>query len=142
MVKIIFIQDATVAMIVNILKSSNRCFMQILFHFISQLETKIIHCDHDFDQYGQMSKLCKGTILTASHIILFRFATGFQRGKYGMFQPIRNKNGQWQPYCQSVKYKIRELYNGPCIDAPYQTLFHLAKQFGRRKLFNVSLNQK
>ena len=41
----------------------------------------------------------------------------------------------------SNQNKMRKLYKGPAIDAPYQILIHLAKQFLRR-FFNDSANQK
>ena len=47
-----------------------------------------------------------------------------------MYQPIRNKN---HPYFLSYWDKIRKLFKEPSIDAPCEILFHIAKQFQRRR---------
>jgi hypothetical protein len=41
-------------------------------------------------------------------------------------QPIRNKNGLWQPCFITDRDKISNLYRGSAIDASYQVSVHLA----------------
>jgi hypothetical protein len=55
-------------------------------------------------------------------------------------QPIRNKNGLWQPCLLTDRDEMINLYRGPSKDASYQILIHLAKQFQRRRFF-LEINQ-
>ena len=48
---------------------------------------------------------------------------------------IRNKNCLWQPYLCMDRDEMSNLYKGPPIDASYQVLVHLAKQFQKRRFF-------
>ena len=50
-------------------------------------------------------------------------------------KPIRNKNCLWRPCLLTDRDRMSNLYRGPSIDAPYQVLIHLAKQFQRRRFF-------
>ena len=56
-------------------------------------------------------------------------------------QPIRNKNGLWQPCLLTDRDEMSKLYRGPSIDASYQGLIHLTQRFQRRR-FQKSTNQK
>jgi len=71
--------------------------------------------------------------IDAPYQILFHLAKGFQRRRFLMYQPIRNKNHPWQLCLLSDRDEMKKLYKGPSIDAPYQILIHLAKQFQRRR---------
>ena len=87
-----------------------------------------------FSSHWDMGKLCKGLFLDALHQILINFTK--------QFQPIRNKNYLWQPCLVSDQDKIRKLYKGTSTDAKVKKLIHLGKEFQRRRLLNVSTNQK
>ena len=84
--------------------------------------------------WDDMGKLCKGLSMDALHQILIYFTK--------QFQPIRNKNYLWQPCLVSDQDKIRKLYKGTSTDAKVKKLIHLGKEFQRRRLLNVSTNQK
>ena len=83
--------------------------------------------------WDEMRKLYKGPSIDAPYQILFHLAKRFQRRRFLMYQPIRNKNRPWQPCFLSDRDEMRKFYKGPSIDAPYQILFHLAKRFQRRR---------
>ena len=72
--------------------------------------------------------------MDALHQILINFTK--------QFQPIRKKNYLWWPCLVSDQDKIRTLYKGTSTDALVQKLIHQAKQLQRRRLLNVSTNQK
>ena len=59
-----------------------------------------------------------------------------------MYEPIRNKNRQWRPCFLSDWDEMRKLYKEPSIDAPYQILINLAKQFQRRFLMYQPIRNK
>ena len=62
------------------------------------------------------------------------FGQLFQSRRFSRNQPIRNKNCLWRPCLLTNRNKMSILYRGPSIDASYQVLVHLAKQFQRRRL--------
>jgi hypothetical protein len=57
-------------------------------------------------------------------------------------EPIRNKKCLWWPCLLTDRNEMSNLHRGPSIDASYQVLVHLAKQFRRRRFFFKSANQK
>jgi hypothetical protein len=50
-------------------------------------------------------------------------------------EPIRNKKCLWWPCLLTDRNEMSNLHRGPSIDASYQVLVHLAKQFRRRRFF-------
>jgi hypothetical protein len=44
-------------------------------------------------------------------------------------QPFRNKNRLWRPRLLTNRDEMSNIYREPSIDASYQVLDHLAKQF-------------
>ena len=61
-------------------------------------------------------------------------AKRFQRRRFFRNQPIRNKNCLWWPCLLTDRDELSNLYRGLSIDASYQVLVHLAKEFQRRRL--------
>ena len=86
-----------------------------------------------------MSNFYRGPSKDASYQISVHLAKRFQR-RFFRNQPIRNKNGLWQPYLLTDRNELSNLYRGPAIVASYQVSVHLAKWFRRR--FEKSANQK
>ena len=62
----------------------------------------------------------------------FIWDSGFRGEDFFRNQPIRNKNGLWQPCLLMDQDKMSNLYRGPSIDASYQVSIHLG--FQRRRL--------
>jgi hypothetical protein len=85
----------------------------------------------------KMSNLYRGPFKDASYQVLIHLTKRFHR-RFFRNQPIRNKNGLWWPCLLTDRDKISNLYRGPCIDAFYQVLVHLAKRFQRRRFLNIS----
>ena len=53
--------------------------------------------------------------------------------------PIRNKSCLWQPCLLTDRDEMSNLYRGISIDASYQVLVHLAKQFQRRRFLKICI---
>ena len=64
-----------------------------------------------------MSNVYRGPSKDASYQVLIHLAKRFQRRRFFRNQPIRNKNGLWQPCLLTDRDKITNLYRGPSIDA-------------------------
>jgi hypothetical protein len=88
-----------------------------------------------------MSNFYRGTSKDASYQVLIHLARRFQRRRFFRNQPIRNKNGLWQPCLLMDWDEMSNLYRGPSIDASYQVSVHLAKRFQRRRFLKIE-NQK
>jgi hypothetical protein len=56
-------------------------------------------------------------------------------------QPTRNKNCLWQPCLLAVRDEISNRYRGPSIDASYQVLVQLAKQFQGRRFLEIDQSE-
>ena len=82
----------------------------------------------------EMSKLYRGYAIDASYQVSIHLAKRFQRRRFFLNRPIRNKNCLWQPCLLMDQNEISNLYRGPSIDASYQVSLHLAKGFQRRRL--------
>jgi hypothetical protein len=52
-------------------------------------------------------------------------------------QPIRNKNGLWQPCLLTDRDEMSIIYREPSIDASYQVSVNLAKRFQRRRFLKI-----
>ena len=82
-----------------------------------------------------MSNVYRGPSKDASYQVLIHLARRFQRRRFLKNQPIRNKNGLWQPCLLTDRDEMSIIYRGPSIDAAYQISVHLGKRFQRRRFF-------
>ena len=82
-----------------------------------------------------MSNLYRGPSIDASYQVSYHLAKRFQRKGCFRNRTIRNKNCLWRPCLLTDQNGMSNLYSGPSIDAYYQVLVHLAKQFQRRRFF-------
>ena len=93
------------------------------------------------DQNG-MRNSHRGPSIDASYHISVHLAKLFQRRRFFRNQPISNKNCLWQPCLLTDPDEMSNVNRGPFIDASYQVLVHLAKQFQRRFLKNQPIRNK
>ena len=82
----------------------------------------------------KMSNLYRGPAMDASYQVSVHLTMRFQRRRFFKNRPIRNKNCLWWPCLLIDRDKMSNLQRGPCIDAAYQVLLHLAEEFQRRRL--------
>ena len=82
----------------------------------------------------EMSNLYRGLAIDASYQVSVHLARRFQRRRFFLNRPIRNKNCLWWPCLLMDRDKISNLQRGPSIDASYQVSVHLAEGFQRRRL--------
>jgi hypothetical protein len=83
--------------------------------------------------HSALRKLNTEPSIGASHQVSAYLAKQFQRRRFFRNQPTRNKDCLWQPCLLTYRDEIGNLYREPSIDASYQVLVQLAKQFqGRR----------
>ena len=80
----------------------------------------------------EKSNLHRGHSIDASYQVSVHLAKRFQRRRLKN-RPIRNKNCLWRPCLLMDRDEMSNLYKGPSIDASYQVLVHLSKQFQRRR---------
>ena len=80
-----------------------------------------------------MSILYRGPSIDASYQVLIHLARRFQRRRFFINQPIKNKNGLRRPGLLTDRDEMSNLYIGPVIDASYQVSIHLVKRFQRRR---------
>jgi hypothetical protein len=86
----------------------------------------------------EISILYRGHSKDAPYQVLIHLAKRFQRRRFFRNQPIRNKNGLWQPCLLTNRDEMSNIHRGPAIDASYQVSVHLVKRFPRGEIF---LNQ-
>ena len=86
------------------------------------------------DQNG-MNNSHRGPSIDASYHVLVHLAKLFQSRRFFRNRPIRNKNCLWWPCLLMDRDKMSNVYREPSIDASYQVLVHLAKQFQRKRFF-------
>jgi hypothetical protein len=91
---------------------------------------------------GWNEQIYRGPSIDASYQISVHLGKRFQRRRFFRNQPIRNKNGLWQPYLLTDWNELSNLYRGPSIDASYQVSVHLAKWFRRRFKKNRPIRNK
>ena len=91
--------------------------------------------------WDEMSNLYRGPYNDASYQVLIHLTMQFPRRRFFRNQPIRNKNGLWQPCLLTDRDKMSNLYRGPSIDASYQVSVHLAKQFPRRRFLKIGQSE-
>ena len=86
-----------------------------------------------------MSNLNRWPSIDASYQVSVHLAKRLQR-RFFRNQPIRNKNCLWWTCLLTNRTEMSNLYRGPSIDASYQVVVHLAKQFQKRICF-LEINQ-
>jgi hypothetical protein len=74
----------------------------------------------------------------------FRFIwlSGFRGEDFLEINQSETRNCLWRPCLLTDRDEMSIFYREPSIDASYQVLVHLAKQFQRRRFFLKSANQK
>ena len=82
----------------------------------------------------EMSTIYRGPSIDASYQVTVHLAKQFQRRRFFINQPIRNKNCLWGPCLLTDRDEMCNLYRGPSIDASYQVSVHLAKRFAEEKI--------
>ena len=82
----------------------------------------------------EMSSLYRGHAIDASYQVSVHLAEQFQRRRFFLNRPIRNKNCLWRRCLLMDRDKMGNLYRGPSIDASYQVSLHLTEGFQRRRL--------
>ena len=82
----------------------------------------------------EISNLYRGPSIDASYQVSVYLAKRFQRRRFFLNRPIRNKNCLWWPCLLMDQDKMSNLYRGPSIDASYQVSVHMAEGFQRRLL--------
>ena len=88
-----------------------------------------------------MSTLYRGPSIDASYQVSVHLAIRFQRKRFFRHRPIRNKNCMW-PLCLLTNWtEMSNLYRGPSIDASYQVVVHLAKQFQGRRFLKIGQSE-
>jgi hypothetical protein len=55
--------------------------------------------------------------------------------------PIRKKNGLWQPCLLTDWDEMSNLYRGPSIDASFQVSGYVAKRFQRRTFLKIGQSE-
>ena len=82
----------------------------------------------------EMSNIYRGPAIDASYQVSFHLAKRFQKRRFFLNRPIRNKNCLGRPCLLMDRDKMSNLQRGPSIDASYQVSLHLAEGFQRRSL--------
>jgi hypothetical protein len=82
----------------------------------------------------EMSNLYRGPSIDASCQVSVHLVEGFQRWRFFLNRPIRNKNCLWRPCLLMDRDKMSSLYKGHSIDASYQVSVHLVEGFQRWRL--------
>ena len=80
----------------------------------------------------EMNNLYREPSIDAFYQVSVHLAKRFQRRRFFLNRPIRNKNCLWRPCLLMDRDKMSNLYKGPSIDASYQVSVHLAEGFQRR----------
>ena len=90
----------------------------------------------------EISNFVREPSTDASYQVSVHLTKWFQRRRFKKNRPIRNKNCLWRPCLSMDRDKMSNLYREPSIDASYQISVHLGKWFQRRRVFQISANQK
>ena len=91
--------------------------------------------------WDEMSNLYRGPSIDASYQISVHLVKWFQRRRFLRNQPIRNKNGLWQPCLLKDRDEISNLYRGTSMDDSYQFSVHLDKRFQRKRFLKIGLSE-
>ena len=83
----------------------------------------------------KMSNFYRGPSIDASYQVSVHLDKWFQRRRFFLNRPIRNKNCLWRPCLLMDRDEMSNRYRGPSIDASYQISVHLGKRFQRRRFF-------
>ena len=88
-----------------------------------------------------MSNLYRGPSIDASYQVSYHLAKLFQSRRFLEIDQIGNKNCLWWPCLLMDRDEMSNLYRVPSIDASYQVLVHLAKQFQRRRFLEIDQSE-
>ena len=92
----------------------------------------------------EMSNLYRGPSIDASYQVSVHLPKWFQRRRFFLNRPIRNKNCPWWPCLLMDRDNMSNLYKGPSID--YRCFLsnsvHLAEGFQKRRLKCEKLTDK
>ena len=88
----------------------------------------------------EMNNLYRGPSKDAPYQVSIHLAKRFQR-RFFKNQPIRNKNGLWQPCLLTDQNEMSNLYREPSIHASYQVSVHLAQRFQRRRFLKIGQSE-
>ena len=85
--------------------------------------------------------LYKGPPIDASYQVSVHLAKRFQRRRFFLKWPIRNKNCLWWPCLLTDREEMCNLYKGSSIDASDHVSVHLAKRFQRRRFLEIDQSE-
>jgi hypothetical protein len=77
-----------------------------------------------------MSNLHRGPTIDDSNQVSIYLVKRFQRRRFFLNRPIRNKNCPWRPSLLTDQEEMSNIYRGPSIDASHQVSVYLAKWRG------------
>ena len=77
----------------------------------------------------EMSNLYRGPSIDASYQVSVHLAKRFQRRRFFLYRPIRNKNCLWRPCLSMDRDKMSIIYREPSIYASYQISVHWESGF-------------
>jgi hypothetical protein len=89
----------------------------------------------------EIRNLYNGPSRDASYQVSIHLPKRFERRTFFRNKPFRNKNRLWWPCLLTDQNEMCNLYRGPSIDASYQVLVHLAKQFQRRRFLEIDQSE-
>jgi hypothetical protein len=89
----------------------------------------------------KMIILYRGSSIDAFYQISVNLGKRFHQRRFFRNQPIRNKNCLWRPCLLIDQDEMSNLYRGPSIDASYQVLVQLAKQFQGRRFLEIDQSE-
>ena len=90
-----------------------------------------------------MCNLYRRPSIVASYQVSVHLAKQFEKRRFFLNRPIRNKNYLWRPCLLTDRDEMNNLCRRPSIDASFQVSVHLAKNFQRRRfLFLICQSER
>ena len=77
----------------------------------------------------EMYNLYRRPSIVASYQVSVHLAKQFEKRRFFLNRPIRNKNYLWRPCLLTNRDEMNNLYRRPSIVASYQVSVHLAKNY-------------
>ena len=89
--------------------------------------------------YSALRKLNTQTTIhvDASYQVSVHLARKFQRRRFFIYRPIRNKNCLWWPCLLTDRDEMSDLHRGQSIDASCHVSVNLAKRFQRKRFLKI-----
>jgi hypothetical protein len=111
-------------------------FQRKRFLEIDQSEKRIACGGHVCTWIGtKLALFYRGPPIDAYYQVSVHLDKRFQRRRFFLSLPIRNKNCLWWPFLLMDRDKMSNLYRGLSIVASYQISVHLGKRFQRGRFF-------